>query len=110
LTRLHRALVEKLRFSREFGTQVELREGNQALQVHVIKQDVHPILISPYFKKETYQLAKQYHIELVPTWLLGKLAGETIGKKLDMKKLFKTYMKEGTSNMQAFLTQAFKKN
>ena len=101
--------VEKLRFSREFGTQVELREGNQALQVHVIKQDVHPILISPYFKKETYQLAKRYHIELVPTWLLGKLAGETIGKKLDMKKLFKAYMKEGTGNMQAFLTQAFKK-
>jgi predicted transcriptional regulator len=104
-----REFIDKLRFSREFGTQIELREGNQSLQVHVIKQDVHPILISPYFTKETYQLAKQYHIELVPTWLLGKLAGETIGKKLDMKKLFKTYMKEGSGNMQTFLTQTFRK-
>ena len=104
-----REFIDKLRFSREFGTEIELREGNQSLQVHVIKQDVHPILISPYFKKETYRLAKQYHIELVPTWLLAKLAGETVGKKLDMKKLFNTFMKEGTGNIQTFLTQAFKK-
>jgi len=101
--------IDKLRFSREFGTEIEMREGNQIFQVHVIKQDVHPILISPYFQKETYRLAKQYHIELVPTWLLAKLAGETIGKKLNMKKLFNTFMKEGTGNMQTFLTQAFRK-
>lgn len=60
-------------------------EGNQIFQIHAIKQDVHPILISPYFKKETYRLAKHYHIELVPTRLLAKLAGETLGKKLDIK-------------------------
>jgi len=45
----------------------------------------------------------------VPTWLLAKLAGETIGKKLDMKKLFNTFMKEGTGNMQAFLRQVFRR-
>ena len=95
--------------AREFGTEIELHEGNQTLQVHVIKQDVYPILISPYFKKETYRLAKQYHIELLPTWLLAKLASEAIGKKLEMKKLFEAYMREGGGNIQAFLTQAFRK-
>ena len=86
-----------------------MRKRESDLRDHVIKQDVHPTLISPYFKKETYRLAKKYHIELVPTWLLAKLAGETIGKKLDMKKLFNTFMKEGSGNMQTFLTQTFRK-
>jgi len=45
----------------------------------------------------------------VPTWLLAKLAGEGIGKKLDMKKLFNEYMKEGGGNIEAFLTEIFKR-
>lgn len=104
-----REFIDKLRFSREFGEEIELREGNQTLQVHVIKQNVHPILISPYYKKDTYTLAKKHHIELVPTWLLGKLAGETLDKKLEMRNLFKQYMKEGGGPIEAFLTQTFKR-
>lgn len=81
-----------------------MRRRESDLRVHVIKQDVHPIS-----KKKHAKWPKKYHIELVPIWLLAKLAGETIGKKLDMKKLFNTYMKEGGGTIQAFLTQAFKK-
>jgi hypothetical protein len=75
----------------------------------MIKQDVHPILIAPYSKKETYQLAKKHHIEIVPTWLLAKLAGEGLGKKLDMKRIFNDYMKEGGGNIEAFLAEIFKR-
>jgi len=103
-----REFIDKLRFSNEFGEQVTLQEGNQNLQVHIIKQNVHPILISPYFKKETHQQAKKYHVELLPTWLLAKLAGDTIGKKLEMRKLFEQYLKEG-GNIEAFLTEIFKR-
>ena len=104
-----REFIDKMRYSNEFGEMIEFQEGNQKLQVHVINQDVHPILIAPYSKKETYQLAKKHHIEIVPTWLLAKLAGEGIGKKLDMKKLFNEYMKEGGGNIEAFLTEIFKR-
>jgi len=55
-----------------------MRKRESDLRVHVIKQDVHLVFISPYFKKETYRLARKYHIDLVPTWLLAKLASETI--------------------------------
>jgi hypothetical protein len=100
--------IDKLRFSIEFGEQIAFQEGNQNLQVHVIKQNVHPILISPYFKKETHQQAKKYHVELLPTWLLAKLAGDTLGKKLEMRRLFEDYLKEG-GNIEAFLTEIFKR-
>jgi len=100
--------IDKLRFSTEFGEQIGLQEGNQNLQVHVVKQNVHPILISPYFKKETHQQAKKYHVELLPTWLLAKLAGDTIGKKLEMKRLFEDYLKQG-GNIEAFLIEIFKR-
>jgi hypothetical protein len=104
-----REFMDKMRFSNEFGEIIEYQEGNQKLQVHVIKQDAHPILIAPYSKKETHQLAKKHHIEIVPTWLLAKLAGEGIGKKLDMKTLFNNYMKEGGGNIEEFLTEIFKR-
>ena len=101
--------IDKLRTSREFGEYVQLREGNQTLLVHVIKQDVFPIFISPYFKKDTYALAKKYHVELMPTWVLGKLAGETINKPLDVRRLFNQYMKEGGGSIEEFLKQVFTK-
>ena len=100
--------IDKLRFSNEFGETLEVREGNQTLQVHVIKQNAFPILIAPFFKKETYQQAKKYHVELLPTWLLAKLAGEHVGRKLEIKKLFNEYIKNG-GNIETYLTQAFKK-
>jgi hypothetical protein len=100
--------IDKLRFSSEFGEQIAFQEGNQNLQVHVVKQNVHPILISPYFKKETHQQAKKYHVELLPTWLLAKLAGDTLGKKLEMRRLFEQYLKEG-GNIEAFLIEIFKR-
>jgi hypothetical protein len=99
--------LDKLRFSTEFGEQIAFQEGNQNLQVHVVKQNVHPILISPYFKKETHQQAKKYHVELLPTWLLAKLAGETLGKKLDMKKMFDEYLQKG-GEIETFMTEVFK--
>lgn len=98
--------IDKLRTSREFGEYVELREGNQTLLVHLIKQNVFPIFISPYFKKETYELAKKYHIQLMPTWVLGKLAGETINKRLDVRRLFNEYIKERGS-IEEFLKETF---
>lgn len=101
--------IDKLRFSTEFGEEISLQEGNQTLQVHVIKQNVHPILISPYFKKETHAQAKKYHIELLPTWLLAKLAGETLGKKLDMKKMFDDYTRQGGGNIEAYFAEFFKR-
>ncbi|MDH5451194.1 MAG: hypothetical protein OEZ29_01520 [Candidatus Bathyarchaeota archaeon] len=97
-----------MRTSREFGEEIELREGNQTLRVHVVKQNVFPIFISPYFKKDTYALAKKYHVELVPTWLLAKLAGETLGKKIEMRKLFNQYMKEGGGPIETFLSEVFR--
>lgn len=101
--------VDKLRFSTEFGELVALQEGNQTFQVHVIKQNVHPILISPFYKKETHQQAKKYHIELLPTWLLAKLASETLGKKLGMKKMFDDYNKQGGGNIETFFMEFFKR-
>jgi predicted transcriptional regulator len=103
-----REFIDKLRFSSEFGEQITLQEGNQNLQVHVVKQNVHPILISPYYKKETHQQARKYHVELLPTWLLAKLAGDTLGKKLEMRKLFEDYLKQG-GNIEAFLIEIFKR-
>ncbi len=100
--------IDKLRFSIEFGEQIAFQEGNQNLQVHIIKQNVHPILISPYFKKETHQQARKYHVELLPTWLLAKLAGDTLGKKLEMRRLFDDYLKQG-GNIEAFLIEIFKR-
>jgi len=100
--------IDKLRFSSEFGEQLTLQEGNQNLQVHLIKQNVHPILISPYFKKETHQQARKHHVELLPTWLLAKLASETLGKKLEMRKLFEEYLKQG-GPIEPFIIEAFKK-
>jgi hypothetical protein len=47
-------------------------------------------------------------VELLPTWLLAKLAGDTIGRKLEMRKLFEDYLKEG-GNIEAFLTEIFKR-
>lgn len=54
-------------------------------------------------------LAKKYHVELVPAWLLVRLAGETLGKKLEMRKLFRTYIKEGGGPIDQFLKEAFTK-
>jgi hypothetical protein len=99
--------LDKLRFSTEFGEQIAFQEGNQNLQVHVVKQNVHPILISPYFKKETHQQARKHHVELLPTWLLAKLAGETVGKKLDMKKMFDDYLQKG-GEIETYMTETFK--
>lgn len=100
--------IDKLRFSNEFGEALEVREGNQTLQVHVIKQNAFPILIAPYFKKETYQMAKKHHVELLPIWLLGKLAGEHVGRKIEIKSLFNEYIKQG-GNIEVFLTGIFTK-
>jgi hypothetical protein len=47
-------------------------------------------------------------VELLPTWLLAKLAGDTLGKKLEMRKLFEDYLKEG-GNIEAFLIETFKR-
>ncbi len=99
--------VDKMRFSNEFGEAIDLQEGNQTLRVHVVKQNVHPILISPYFKKETYQIAKKFHVELIPTWLLGQFAAEKVGHKLDVKKLFDEYLKAG-GEIETFMAQAFR--
>ena len=98
--------VDKLRGSKEFGEEIDLQEGNQTLRVHLVKQNVHPIMISPYFRRETYQVGKKFHVELVPTWLLGQLAGETVGRKLDVKTLFDDYLKKG-GEIETFITEIF---
>ena len=102
--------ADKLRTSREFGEEVEYREGSQTLRVYVIKQNVYPIFISPYFKKDTYAVAKKYHLELFTTWILSKCASEAIRKPLKIKTLFNRNVKEGVGLIEVFLKQAFKKS
>jgi len=101
--------IDKLRTSREFGETVEYREGPQTLRVHVIKQNVYPIFISPYFKKSTYATAKKYHVELLPTWILSKCASEAIGKQVNVKTLFSQYVKKEGGPIDCFLKEAFTK-
>ncbi len=98
--------VDKLRRSMEFGEEVNVQEGNQTLRVHLVKQNAYPMLISPFFKKETYQIANKLHVTLVPTWLLGQMASEQVGHKLEVKKLFDEYLKAG-GEIEAFMAQAF---
>ena len=101
--------IDKLRTSREFGEEVEYREGPQTLRVHVIKQNVYPIFIRPYFKRDTYAVAKKYHVELLPTWILSKCASEAIGKQVNVKTLFKQYMKKEGGPIDQFLKETFTK-
>ena len=101
--------IDKLRTSREFGEELEYIEGPQTLRVHAIKQNVYPIFISPYFKKDTYTIAKKYHVGLLPTWILSKCASEAIGKQVNVKTLFSQYMKKQGGPIEQFLKEAFTK-
>ena len=75
----------------------------------MIKQNVYPIFISPYFKKDTYAVAKKHHVELLPTWVLSKCAGEAVGKQVNIKTLFAQYMKKEGGPIDQFLKEAFAK-
>jgi len=88
-------LYDVLRNSNEFGCSIEF-EGKQ---VRVLKANVTPVLVAPYFTREAQRWALRHGMITLPTWKLTQYYAEKKGIKINLKKLSKQYL-ERTNKAQ----------
>lgn len=88
-------LYDVLRKSMKFGSSINF-DGKQ---VRVLKANVTPVLVAPYFTKDARNWALRHGMIVLSTWVLTKYYAEKKGlKRIDPKKWAKEYIERTNKN------------
>ena len=93
----------KLGFSWEFRTTVELAEKGQKTRIHVIKGGITPVMVLPLFTDLALEECRKLGIQAIHTYNFDKYLQSIGYDKATMKRYFKEYIKNPKQDCKQYL-------